>query len=70
MTMDGWPLTLAAVGGHKAAVRLLLDCGADVNVMDGDRYPALRLIAVGGYKAVVRLLQSTEPRCVRYIPSL
>jgi ankyrin repeat protein len=50
-------LHLAAIGGHQAVVRLLLeDYKADVEAKTNDGWTALHCAAGGGHEAVVRLL--------------
>ena len=50
------PLWWAAHEGHEAAVRLLLDRGADPNVLDEDHESPLLRACYGGSESVVRLL--------------
>jgi hypothetical protein len=46
----------AAVRGHEAVVRLLLDKGADIETRDGNGWTALHWAAKWGHEAMVRLL--------------
>ena len=48
-------LHIAAVKGHTAAMRLLLDNGADVNTIDNGGSTALHYAALEGHVAAVRL---------------
>ena len=49
-------LYMAAMGGHEAMVRLLLEKGADLKAKDSNKWTALHAAARGGHEAVVRLL--------------
>jgi ankyrin repeat protein len=46
----------AAVGGHEAVVRLLLNFGAQINIQGEGKRTALQAAVSGGNEAVVRLL--------------
>ena len=50
------PLSWATEKGHEAAVKLLLEIGADVESKDGVGWTPLSRAAHGGHKAVVKLL--------------
>src|SRR5277367_6482897 len=50
------PLIVAAEGGHKEVVRLLLDEGAKINAMDVWHLTALSWAVILGHESVVRLL--------------
>ncbi|KAF3057728.1 Ankyrin repeat domain-containing protein 50 [Trichoderma lentiforme] len=52
------PLLWATEKGHEAAVKLLLDAGAEVNSKDNNRRTPLSWAAKNGHKAVVRILLS------------
>ncbi|KAH0536939.1 hypothetical protein FGG08_006241 [Glutinoglossum americanum] len=49
-------LHLASSKGEKELVKLLLDCEADVNKVDGRKWVALHCAAGSGHDAVVKLL--------------
>ena len=59
---DGWtPLHMAAEGGHREIVDLLIAKGADINATagaggDGEGWTPLHEAAEGGHKKVVELL--------------
>lgn len=62
-TVDGWdgqrdatPLLMAVFRGQKEAARLLLDAGADVNVVGGEGDSPLRWAVQSGDTETVRLL--------------
>lgn len=62
-TADGWdtqrdatPLLMAVFRGQKDAARLLLDAGADVNVVGGEGDNPLRWAAQAGDTEMVKLL--------------
>jgi ankyrin repeat protein len=51
------PLFVAALNGHEAVARALLEAGADMNKMDDDYGATLLSIAAQqGHKAVVKIL--------------
>ncbi|MEM8557957.1 MAG: ankyrin repeat domain-containing protein [Bacteroidota bacterium] len=50
------PLQEAAQLGNEAIVRLLLERGADVNLLNARGHTALDIAAFGGYDGIVRLL--------------
>jgi ankyrin repeat protein len=50
------PLHLAAYHGHAAVVRPLLERGADLTVVNEDKYTSLHLAAEQGHDGVVQLL--------------
>jgi ankyrin repeat protein len=50
------PLTYAAWYGKMAVVRVLLQCGANVDSVDGHKSTALHLAAFNGHLDVCRLL--------------
>ncbi|KAJ4168311.1 hypothetical protein NW754_013645 [Fusarium falciforme] len=50
------PLLWAAMNGHEAVARLLLEKGADLEVKDRNGYTLLMLAALKGHEAVARLL--------------
>ena len=50
------PLHLAAISGHGAIVKVLLDQGADPNIMDNFRSTPLQAAVSGSHEAVVKLL--------------
>ncbi|TVU45708.1 hypothetical protein EJB05_05204, partial [Eragrostis curvula] len=52
------PLVHAVIGGHVAAVRYLLDKGADPNMQDHDGYAPLHEAAREGFDEIVQLLLS------------
>ena len=56
----GYPLTLAAGGGHKAMVELLLKNGAQVNAAEGDSQTALHRAAARGYVSVTEALLAAK----------
>ena len=56
----GYPLTLAAGGGHKAMVELLLKNGAQVNAAEGDSQTALHRAAMHGYVSVTEALLTAK----------
>ena len=48
------PLMLAAMNGHTAAVRLLLDCGSDINAqIETNRNTALTLACFQGITIII-----------------
>lgn len=54
---EGWTaLRSAAWGGHKEAVRLLLEAGAEIDGCDSDGRTALRAAAWGGHEEIVLTL--------------
>uniref|UniRef100_A0A9J8APR5 Ankyrin repeat domain 50-like n=1 Tax=Cyprinus carpio carpio TaxID=630221 RepID=A0A9J8APR5_CYPCA len=54
---EGWTaLRSAAWGGHKEAVRLLLEAGADIDGCDSDGRTALRAAAWGGHEEILLTL--------------
>ncbi|TVU01551.1 hypothetical protein EJB05_52992, partial [Eragrostis curvula] len=55
---DSGPLVHAVIGGHVAAVRYLLDKGADPNMQDHDGYAPLHEAAREGFDEIVQLLLS------------
>ncbi|KAJ7484361.1 ankyrin repeat-containing domain protein, partial [Mycena latifolia] len=52
----GTALVSASEGGHEAVVTMLLDHGADVDALDGERNTALMQALQRGHTAVVKLL--------------
>jgi len=50
------PLHMAAMQGEDAVARVLLDRGADVNVVDQDNCTPLHYAASSGHESVARLL--------------
>lgn len=53
-------LSRAAMGGHEAVVKLLLETGkVEVNAKDSNNQTPLSWAAKGGYKAIVKLLLET-----------
>lgn len=52
----GSALATAAWGGHKEIVDLLIENGADVNLISGDYGSALAAAALSGYKNIVNIL--------------
>ena len=60
-TLDGWSLLHeAAVGGQVDAVRLLLQRGADPEVLDPQRRTPRQLAQAKGCRAVVALLPGPQ----------
>ena len=53
---DNGPLRAASLGGHAAAVRLLLDYGVDVTTKGDDGLTTLHVASLGGHVEVVRIL--------------
>ncbi|EGE78309.1 hypothetical protein BDBG_00167 [Blastomyces gilchristii SLH14081] len=59
---DGWnhrALHAAAERGHEAAVRILLDSGADVSSVQSDGSSVLHSAVKGGNKIIIRMLLDT-----------
>jgi ankyrin repeat protein len=56
MKMDGRRSTRAALNGHDATVRLLLERGAEVSSKTKDGWTALSITALNGYDTTVRFL--------------
>ncbi|THV90705.1 hypothetical protein D6D25_09677, partial [Aureobasidium pullulans] len=53
---DGTALTQAAMGGHTAAVEMLLERGAKLDIEEGMILTALQVAAFYGHKDVVQRL--------------
>jgi hypothetical protein len=54
------PLSYAASGGHEAAVKLLLDTGADMDSKDSTGRTPLSWAAARGHEAVAKLLKEAQ----------
>ena len=54
--VTGTALLFAALGGHDAVAKLVLDRGADVAATDNKGATALMVAARGGHEAVAKLL--------------
>ena len=57
---DDTPLLVAAQAGNTRIVQLLLNCGADVNVQDGQGDSALHLVASRDHVECARVLLGVE----------
>jgi ankyrin repeat protein len=51
-----WREHTAAMDGHEAVVQLPFDRGAEITVVDEERWTALHIAAMNGHEAVVQLL--------------
>jgi ankyrin repeat protein len=56
------PLLNAAISGHRAVVKLLVDKGADLGAKDKNRLTLLLYAANNGHRAVVKLLLETKDK--------
>ena len=52
----GTALHAACAGGHLSVVHILLQAGANMDVLDRDQYTPLMLAAVENHNAVVKYL--------------
>ena len=55
ITMQSTPLCMAAKGGHKKVLEILLDKGADCNKTDGDGFTPLHMAARFGHEDIVKM---------------
>ena len=55
ITMQSTPLCMAAKGGHKKVLEILLDKGADCNKTDGDGFSPLHMAARFGNEDIVKM---------------